>query len=129
MDRTIQYNHHHHHHHPPIFFHNDMKLNTTRVLLGILGVLIAGFMASALTFIYASASRSAAEYPFSPLDGSVGPTLFTMMAIPSTISILVYVRLSAYRWRTAIVLTSLVAGVVVFFFVGLLIIEYVYRLI
>ena len=98
-----------------------MKLNTTRILLVILGVLIAGFVASAITFIHASASRGVAEYYFSPLDGSAGPTLFTMMAIPSAISVLVYVRLSTYRWRTAIALASLAAGVVVFFFIGVLI--------
>ena len=100
-----------------------MKLSTPRILLVILGVLIAGFVASALTFIHASASRGVAEYPFSPLDGSAGPTLFTMMAIPSTISVLVYMQLYAHKWRTALALASLAAGLVTFFFIGLFIIQ------
>ena len=105
-----------------------MRPDAARILLGILGGLSAAFVASALTFFHASASRNTAEYPLSPLDGSAGPTLFTMMAIPSTISVMAYMRLFGHRRRTTLALASLAAGLVVFFFTGLLILQAVDQL-
>lgn len=49
------------------------------------------------------------------------------MAIPSTISVLMYVRLSAHRRRTALALASLAAGLAAFFLMGLFILQAVYR--
>ena len=69
-----------------------MTPNATHILLGILGGLLAAFVAIALTFFHSSATIG--KYPHSPLDGATGPTRFTMMVILSTISVLVYVRLS-----------------------------------
>jgi len=89
----------------------------------ILGSLAVLFLWSTDNFVSRSIAKSGFEHPLVPLDVFAAPLIFTMVAIPAMIGTSVRVVFGPGRRTNAVAASSAAAGVVAFFFIGVLIIR------
>ncbi len=89
-----------------------------------MGFLAVMFLWSADNFISRSIAKSAFENPVVPLDAFAAPLIFTMLEIPVMIGIAVYVAFGPGRRAKAAAISSIAAGIVAFFFIGMMILQY-----
>jgi len=89
----------------------------------ILGFLTVLFLWSADNFVSRSIAKSGFEHPLVPLDVFAAPLIFTMVAIPVMIGTSVRVAFGSGKRTNAVAISFAAAGIVAFFFIGVLIVR------